>query len=529
VVVSFWSRVREALAVPGLNATAYDAATQGYRARALMAPGYGPNAAIASAGDLPRRRTEALARNSPWAHSILESFTADVVGTGVQPQSQHPDRAWRPKINALFADFVEQSDADGICDFYGQQWVAAMEVRQGGDCLALKRPRLKDDVDTEGMPLAVPLQIQLLSGRFLPYWKTELSLKNGNRIICGIEYGPIGRPVAYHLLKEDPGELNPQGSTGETVRVDAARVIHMFRRKMAGQVRGEWALVRAILRLNDLDEYEAAELFRKKGAAMFGGIIKATDPTQVAEMFGGSMQLSNADGSTMTLNDAMARLAQIEMTPGTWPIVLPGFEIENFQPADVGPNFEPFIRHHLRAAAQAGDVTYEQVTGDMTGVNYSSARVAQQNQFRRLEPWQWQVIVFQFCRPVWNAFLARAVATVPEFAALPGYAQDRRAAHRVTWHPQGRPFINPVDELTAEVIAVRAGFKSKSQVIREMGFDPEVIEREIEDENKRADAAGRIHDTDPRKVTQTGIAVSVGSARGEGPQPPQRSAGGARG
>ncbi|MNY54344.1 hypothetical protein D3C86_1902030 [compost metagenome] len=51
---------------------------------------------------------------------------------------------------------------------------------------------------------------------------------------------------------------------------------------------------------------------------------------------------------------------------------------------------------------------------------------------------------------------------------------------------------------------VRAGFKSLSQVIRERGYDPATVLKEIADDNQLLDDLNLILDSDPRRTTQQG-------------------------
>lgn len=51
---------------------------------------------------------------------------------------------------------------------------------------------------------------------------------------------------------------------------------------------------------------------------------------------------------------------------------------------------------------------------------------------------------------------------------------------------------------------MRNGFKSRSEVVSELGYDVEEIDAEIAADNARADTLGLILDSDPRKVAKTG-------------------------
>ena len=73
----------------------------------------------------------------------------------------------------------------------------------------------------------------------VPLWKNEQT-PAGNKIVAGVEFNSIGRRVAYHVLKEHPEESGLFGSFGgETVRVPADRVRHLYNPLRPSAARGE--------------------------------------------------------------------------------------------------------------------------------------------------------------------------------------------------------------------------------------------------------------------------------------------------
>jgi len=173
-----------------------------------------------------------------------------------------------------------------------------------------------------------------------------------------------------------------------------------------------------------------------------------------------------------------APLAGLE--PGSMVKLLPGEDVKFTEPGDVGGMYTEFMRVQLRAIAAGLGVTYEQLTGDLERVNYSSIRAGLLEFRRRCEQFQHQVMVFQFCRPVWRAWI--------EVAVVAGE-------------------IDPLKDMNAEVVAVRAGFKPRSAVINEMGYDEEAVDRQVAADNARADSLGLTFDSDPRKTTGNGQRV----------------------
>jgi lambda family phage portal protein len=349
---------------------------------------------------------------------------------------------------------------------------------EGGEALVRLRWRRPDD----GLPVA--LQVQVLEAEHLPLAMNR-ELANGNVIRAGIEFDRLGRRIAYHLYRAHPndGSLAPMSGAGgiDTVRVDASEVIHLFRSLRPGQIRGEPWLARALVKLNELDQYDDAELVRKKTAAMFAGFITRLAPED--NLMGEG--LSDANG---------VALAGLE--PGTLQILDPGEDIKFSAPADVGSSYAEFMRQQFRAVAAAMGITYEMLTGDLTQVNYSSIRAGLLEFRRRCEAIQHGVIVHQLCRPIWRAWMDQA--TLEGALALPGYARRRREYQAAKWIPQGWQWVDPQKEVNALKLAIRAGLMSRSEAISAYGYDAEDVDREIAADNARSDALGLVFDSDPR-------------------------------
>jgi lambda family phage portal protein len=403
-------------------------------------------------------------------------------------------------VQALWRDWTEEADATGQTDFYGLQALAARAMCEGGECLIRLRPRRPED------GLVVPLQLQLLEAEHLPL-TLNTELPTGNVIRSGIEFDAMGRRVAYHLYRSHPedGRLSPMSAQGgqDTVRVPAAEIMHLYRVLRPGQIRGEPWLSRALVKLNELDQYDDAELVRKKTAAMFAGFITRQSPED--NLMGEG--LSDPNGIS---------LAGLE--PGTLQILEPGEDVKFSDPADVGGSYGEFLRTQFRAVASAIGVTYEQLTGDLSGVNYSSIRAGLLEFRRRMEAIQHGVLVHQMCRPVWNAWLDQAVLSGA--IAAPGFTRRRREYAACKWIAQGWQWVDPEKEFKAMLLAIRAGLMSRSEAISAFGMDAEDVDREIAADNARADELGLIFDSDPRRTSKDGGSAEPNAALGDTTTPP---------
>ncbi|MGR3593090.1 MAG: phage portal protein [Limimaricola soesokkakensis] len=454
------------------------------------------NALVASGGPRLLARARELVVSNGYAANACGAFAANLVGDGIKPSSLIGEAHLRDRVQQLWLGWTDEADADGLTDFYGLQAMVAREMFVAGECFVRLRPRRAED------GLLVPLQLQLLQAEMLPFEKTEL-LVSGNRIRCGIEFDRIGRRVAYHFRRRHPGDSTDQGAViPETVRVAAEDVLHIYRPIDAGQIRGLPHIAPAMVRLFLLDQYDDAELDRKKTAAMFAGFITKTAPEEPM------MGESEADLYG-------AALASLE--PGTLQVLLPGEDVRFSSPADVGGGYEAFQYRTLLAVSASLGLPYHLVTGDVRQANYSSLRAELVEFRRRIGQLQHGVIAHQLCRPVWRRWL--------ETAALVGALDPdaAMAARPVQWIPPRWDWVDPLKDIQAQVLAMEAGITSRRKVVEATGYDIEEVDRENAADAQRAAGLGLSYRTHPGE-TQGARATPTGR-----PDPDERSGEGANG
>jgi lambda family phage portal protein len=462
----------------------YDAASVKRRLAGWRSDQRTINSILASDGTLLRGRARELSRNNPYAASAKESFAANLIGTGITPSSSLTDKVQRAAVMELWEDWVQEADADGITDFYGMQALGAHALFDAGEFFLRFRDRRIED------GLTVPLQLQLLEADMCPLELNEKA-SNGNDIINGVEFDLIGRRVAYWFWSRHPGEALLPVSSVRYVRVPAYQVLHVFHSTRPGQIRGVPKSAPGMLKLWLLDQYDDAELERKKVAALFAGFIKAPENMFETEEEPGEF-------------DAPPNIA---LEPGTMQQLLPGEEVTFSNPADVGGAYEAFEYRQILAACAAMGAPYSIVTGDRRKANYSSERGGVIEYRRRLQQLQYAVVVFQLCRPVWQRWWQ---ATVLSGAQLPGvnasaFTANPRQFTRARWIAPRFEWVDPYKDMQAELIAVRAGFKPLSDVIEGQGEDTITAFDRMEADAKELDARGLVLDSDPRMVSHAGL------------------------
>lgn len=470
---------------------AFDAASTGRRVAGWRPSAGGINSLVVGAGTSLRNAARDLGRKDPWAENGREAYVANLIGTGIKPMSRAADEAFRAAVQELWLDWTDEADVEGVLDFYGQQAQVARALKETGECFIrkLRQPTT--------MGLTVPLQLQVIEADHVPLEHNQL-LDDGGKIIAGVEFDASGRRAAYWMYRNHPGELLSGIGGSMLERVPADEIIHVFKPIRPGQVRGYPGLASVILRMRDMMEYEDAEIVRKKFAAMITAFVTSPEA--------GAPGLLNAT----TEGDPGVGVAVLE--PGTTQVLKPGEDVKFSEAADLGGSYEPFMHFNLLAIAAGMGVTYEQLTGDLSGVNFSSIRAGLNEFQRRIEMDQEQTVAFQMCRPIWRDWMKEAVLVGALRA--PGFADNPRPYLKVRWVAPGWRYVNPVQEESAIRSAIRNGTRSRRQAVNALGFDIEQIDQEIAEDNARADRLGLVLDTDPRKTSNAGITQARPSGTG---------------
>ena len=445
----------------------FEAGQAGRRLRHFQPSRAHLNTLIAAAGADITARARWLVRNNGYAANAIESWAGNAVGAGVKPSALIVDTGLKAIVQRLWFEWTDEADAEGFTDFYGLQRRAAREVFMAGEVFFRFRPRRVED------GLLVPLQLQMIPSEMLPLSR-NVQVPGGNTIRQGIEFDPLGRRVAYHFLRRHPGDVTDPGLTGETVRVPASEVIHVIDPVDAGQLRGISRFAPAIVKLFLLDQYDDAELDRKKVAAMHALFITTPAPAEPFDV----AESDEAGERTMDLE------------PGQIVTLEPGEEIQTSAPADVGQTYEPFQYRTLLQVSAALGIPYAHLSNDMLKANYSNSRMALLEYRRRVEAWQHAVMVWQFCRRVWARWMDTAVLSGA--LAIPDYEARRREYSACAWLPPRWDWVDPLKDARAEIEQIEAGLKSRTQALAERGYDATQVDAEIASDRARERELGLV-------------------------------------
>ena len=403
-----------------------------------------------------RVRARSLVQNVPDVTRAIEALVADTVGTGITPYSLAPRKADADAIDALWDEWVDQADADGLGNFYSLQARAYRAMEVDGEVLIRIRPRSSLD----GMK--VPMQLQLLEIDWLDASKNGTI--GGNTLINGIEYTPLGRIAAYWLYDQHPGELVGTMRRGASRAIPANRVIHLFNPERPGQGRGFSRLAPVITHVRDLDLYEDAEINRKNLESRLA-VLASGDLTQ--------LQDRPEDGATPKVGD-LGQLASGGITA-----VPAGMNLTVVEPKAV-PGYTDYVKQKKHTIAAGIGVPYESMTGDMKEVNFSSARIRRMDYKRAVEQRQWLLLIPQLCQRVRREWM--------DFAVLAG--QVSRAVYATDWSTPKWEYVNPKDDVAADAAEIAAGLSSFSEKLRQRNYKPGRVFDELKSDLDRLQKDG---------------------------------------
>lgn len=370
-----------------------------------------------------RERIRNLIATNPYARKAVNTLLNNLIGYGI---TGTPRKTAPKKVVNEWKRWLRRSDWVGRLDFYGQQELALSAMLVDGECFIVRR------FEADGG--LVPTRLELLDVGMVAEWKGT----------DGIDYDDRGRPLRYWFKKE---RLPKTGLSGEAVSFAAAEVIHLFRQDWIGQLRGRSMFEPAIKRLEDVDGYLEAETVRKQIEACFAAFI--TPSLDSDEAFGTKDGTATASGlETETLE------------PGMLTRLRPG-ETVTFGTPRVTAGVLEFVRVSLLATTAGVGIPYEQGSGDLSNVNYSSYKAGSLEFERFCGRLQWLLIIPVALERIWRWFLDDGFAV----------GLFNRTDYEIAWTPAAFESIDKQKDVKGEVAEMEAGLTTRRRLLSARGED----------------------------------------------------------
>lgn len=439
-----------------------------------------------------RARARQLAANNEHGKRFLSQCATNIVGRA-GPKLQVRAYKAQPNTNSTSAPQLDKAANDAV-EIHWARWGKSADIGRRMDFPQMLRVIAKG-VARDGEQL-----VRVIVRNDLPYGMAlqlididrldetlNVTLKDG-AIRMGVEIDSAGAPVALYIKTKHPGDR--YGVTKMDVeRVPMSEVFHVFLQERAEQVRGYTWFHAIILRALQLHGFnDAAVLAARIGASKIAALERSEDSLDQTDSLGdgrvgGALQM-NVEGGEM-----------FELPPG--------YKLNSWNPDYPHANYESFCQEAVRGISAGLDVAAHNLSGNMTQVNYSSARIAE---LAEREVWivlqDW--LINTLIEPIYMKWLGLAllrgdITFEQSGKSLPA---DKYAKFANASRFQGRRWrwVDPSKEMSAFAEGVALGVTSRTRIAAEQGDDIDDVLDELAQENAAMKAAGLLVEPPPMQT-----------------------------
>lgn len=452
--------------------------------------------------DLMLARIQDLARNDPHVSSALDKLVDHIVGAGLRWSSQ-PDlavllngrkpteedrrtaRDFARRMEGEFRRFAEDPrrfvDSTRKLDFSGLMRLLARTWFTYDEC-AYAIPR-QVAPDAPYVTCAMPVDPDRICN---PYGERDtLTMR------LGVEMDAVGAPVGYHVRDAHLGDywapekqvswsyIPRQTYWGRPV------FVHAFEPKREGDTRGTSRLITLIGKLRMLGRFADNELASATINALFAATVETDLPAEeMADRLRPSEMVSSQQAYATKLME-MYEGAPITFGGARVPMLPPGSVFKmNASPRQT-TSYPAFEAAFLQTIASQMGLSYEQLKMDWSKTNYSSARAALNEVWRRMTR-ESRAFVAQAVTPLHLAWADEAFdrGYLVEPPGWPKFWDAPGAYLRGRWIGPGRGYVDPVKEMEASSLRVEGLVSTLRDENADQGRDLEETLDQIEAENE---------------------------------------------
>ena len=412
-----------------------------------------------------RARSRRLVRMNPYGKRFVDTIKSNVIGPSgvvinaqVKKKDGQVDKETNDLIEQAFNDWANyHCDYNDKASFIELQNIAISSAAQDGEFIF--------EIVRSGK---YGFQLKAIDPELLDTQKHH-PLGGGGEIRMGVEYDKFGKIVRYHFRK-----LTHWGDyrSGEEYIIPAESIIHGFIPQFADQSRGIPWMHAGLEQAKHLEKYQEGAIVNARASANTFNVIKSKGD----EQYSGDEE-----------DDAGVEFDNIG--PGTT-IDIGHNEIQNIDPDYPHQMYDSFVKSNLRSIGSGFGVSYHSLSNDLEGVNYSSIRAGvleDREVFKATQNW----LIRNLIKKVYESWVSAAymngmltpgkpISNIPVITELKhAFYQARRWA-----------WVDPQKDMAANQILINERLKSRSQIIREQGDDPEVVWSEIAKEQELLEALG---------------------------------------
>jgi len=435
-----------------------------------------PDYDIYTAIDVVRKRSRERLQNDGYAQQIVRMFQQNIVGPygfKLKVKATNADGTLDKSGNAAVEQAWKEWIKPGNCSVTGREslrqlcHIAIAGMVRDGEFI-LRRVRRKQYKHGVALQLILP--------DYLDH-RNNAKLKNGNKIVMGVELDAFNKPVAYHIRKgNDTSEPYVATPTGEYERIPAEDIIHLFFQEFPNQVRGISLLAPALPTMRDQGGFDEAVIKYARAAASVMLFTTDKDSKEPTEFKGTG---KDSDGNT-----------EVEWDPLSIQD-LNGKTILPFNPAFPTSEHGPFTKLLLRRIAGAVGLSYEALSNDRESVNLSSIRYgirSEEDTWRTVQEFFTEMTMDRIYEWWLDEALAKGVIVMDRGTVLPVKAFEK--FNQPLFQARGWKYMDPQVEAVTAGIEVLMGINSPRRICAERGDDYEELLQELKEDFQLAKEYG---------------------------------------
>ena len=298
-----------------------------------------------------RNRSRCECANNSYCRSMVDTSTADVIGTGPRLQLRTGDR-----------------DADRAIESEWERWTHATRFAR-----KLRTMKTAKSTDGESFGLfvrnrnltATPVQLDL---RVIECDRvSDPTPEFDADLVDGIRFDELGYPTEYSILRDHPGSMGFIGRLGnENDWVSANRVIHLFKQDRAEQHRGIPETTPALLLFSQLRRFTLAVLAAAETAVDHALVIQTS---QMPDAVGFGPQGTTNASVTPEAMDVF------ELTQRMVTVLPDGYQLGQLKPEQPTTTYGEFKREILAEAFAAFSMPYNVGAHDSSEFNFASGKL----------------------------------------------------------------------------------------------------------------------------------------------------------
>ena len=342
------------------------------------------------------------------------------------------------------------------------QWLINTMLNLNGEFLIRKHSGLKTKDNPFGFSLEIldPYDIDYIyTGEY-----------GDNVVINGVEVNQW-REIKAIWMRNGPIKqeiYGVGGYSGDRTRIDMSELIYDFVPDHFKQTRGMTPLACAVLNLKAIDRWEDASMVNAEWSAMKMGFLVRSN-LEGPEYKGNSGK--KKDG---TDKDEPENGKYMDMAAGVIEELPWGYDFKSFDPRFPHQQHQSFLKSMLRKVFTGLGVSYNSSANDLEGVNFSSMRSGLQEE---RNGWMIKQSFFKetVCIPVYESWLKSAL-NCGALAPLYPINLERYLEHY--WQGRRWQWVSPKEDVTSASMSEQMGYKSKIDIINELGGSLEDIFRD---------------------------------------------------